>query len=559
MAASVLGEGISPKQHQGDVAARLLVWALYLPPLLVLLLYFWGYLDHAWGVVTFPYQIDYGEATELSRAWLLSQGRPIYVDWSTPPYQMMNYTPLYELVLAILVRLQGLQFFSGRLISLVSTLMGGLLIASTALALGAGVRGALVGGLLWFVGHPVWNWGALQRVDALAIALELAGIAVFSDGWVRRRHHWGVWASVPLFLAAVYTRQTMVAGAFACYSYLLFRQPRLALGTIGAYVAGGLSLFALLWVMTDGLVWRNMVEGNLNRWSWAIVQYYGQPLWRLQYWAFGLALGAVLFALVKRRAQVPALYLVASAASALTIGKIGSNVNYLLPLWAAVCLLVGLAAGEVTWLASRMAGRCQPHRMLAIAGRLAVHGAFSLVLLVGLQRSYHVPYVVEGDTVLTSGPAAVLERLQFARWPLWRLSPQRVRPGELTDGYRDVYLAKPAQWEWESARQAHAFVAALPGDVLSEDMAFTISTGKRIYLQPFEFTQMAEQGDWDQRPLLDDIRRQHFSAVVLRFALSDDPTWHRDRINQPMIEAIADAYELAAEFGTYYLYRPRSR
>src|SRR5438094_915212 len=72
-----------------------IAWLLYLPALTVLLLYCWAFLDHGWSIVSFPYQIDYGEAPELNRALLLAQGRQIYVDWSQPPYQMANYPPLY--------------------------------------------------------------------------------------------------------------------------------------------------------------------------------------------------------------------------------------------------------------------------------------------------------------------------------------------------------------------------------------------------------------------------------------------------------------------------------
>jgi hypothetical protein len=556
------------RRQRGTVspAIDLFGWALYLPPLAVLLLYFWGYVDHALSVAGFPYQIDYGEATELSRALLLSQGQSIYVDWSVPPYQMMNYPPLYEAVLAIAVRLQGIQFFTGRLISLASTLSTGVLIGVASFALGAGWRGALAGGLLWFAGHPVWNWGALQRVDPLAVALELAGVAVFAHGWIKHRREWGIWASVPLFVAAVYTRQTIVAGAFACYAYLLFRQPRLGLGALAAYAGMGLSLLALLMAMTQGQFWRHIVEGNLNRWSWDIVNFYWQPFWRLQYWTFGLASVAALLALLRRRAQVPLLYLLASGATALTVGKIGSNVNYLLPLWAALCLMVGMATGEASWLAQRLAGYIQQSItsrsgkvITALLPVLIVHGAMALVLLVGLQRIYHLPHVYEGESVSLSGPARTFERLRFTRWPLWRLDPSRTNPEELASYYRAVYHAKPSAGEWESARQAHAYVAGLTGDILSEDMAFTVSTGKRIYVQPFEFTQLAEQGDWDQRPLLDDVRRQHFSAVVLRWQLGTDPAWHRDRINQPMIDAISESYEFDVEFGTYFIYRPRPR
>jgi hypothetical protein len=261
-------------------------WGVYLPALAILALYGWAFLDHAWSVVAFPYQLDYGEMPELNRAWLLAQRRPIYVDWSHPPYQMANYPPLYSAVAAAGVALRGPQFLTGRLISFASTLVAGACVAGIARALGAGWRAALVGGLLYFTGHPVWNWGAFQRVDSFAVALELVGVAVFAAGWVGRRRRpgeaaargwsrgtppergavggtgcphvaegggrWAVWATVPVFLAAVYTRQTVVAGAFACYLYLLCTRPRLGAAVVATYAAAGLAIVGALQLGTGG-------------------------------------------------------------------------------------------------------------------------------------------------------------------------------------------------------------------------------------------------------------------------------------------------------------------
>ena len=552
----------------------------YLPPLVVLALYFWGFLDHAWSVVTFPYQLDYGEMPELNRAWLLAQGRQIYVDWSRPPYQMANYPPLYSAAAAAGVAFFGEQFFTGRLLSLASTLAGGACLAAIAASLGTGRWGALVGGLLYFVGHPVWNWGAFQRVDAFAVALELLGVAVFSLGvaadgggppGARARGRWAVWATVPLFLAAAYARQTVVAGAFACYAYLLVRRPRLALAAIAAYGASGLAALGLLQLQTEGQFWRHIVDGNLNRWSWETVDFYWRPFWRLLHWSFPLAAGAALAGALTRAPQFPLLYLVASGATALTIGKIGSNVNYLLQLWAGLSLMTSLAVSASLRLASRPVSGRRPVRLRVLAhawGALArpLRAVPLLVtaiwLLVGLQQAFHVPFTwaagTEAAGARLGGPAQLFARLRWTRLPLWRLDPWAAPPAELPAYYRRPYRENPSATDRETAARAHEYMARLPEDVLGEEMSFTVTTGKRIYLQPFEFTQLAEQGEWDQRPLLDDIRRGSFTAVVLRFRLGDDPGWRRQRIGQPMIDALAGAYELAAVYGDYFIYRPKA-
>lgn len=526
---------------------RIFLLLVYALPVAVLALYALAYLEHGWGVVSFPYQIDYGEAPELNRSVLIARGQPVYVDWSQPPYQMANYTPLYPSVASIGLTFRGADFFSGRLVSFLSTLATAGLIGSVVLSLGAGRRGAAIGGLLYLAAHPVWNWGAFQRVDALAVALELVGVAIFSYAWVRRQLPWGVWLSVLVFVLAAYTRQTVAAGAFACYCYLLWRYPRLAFGAIGAYAAFGLGVFGVLQAATGGQFWRHIGEGNLNRWSWDIFQHYWEPFWRLQHWAFGLAIVGMVASIGGRRAQIPLLYLAASAATALTMGKVGSNVNYLLQLSAALALSVGVTAGEVSWLAGRLPRLLGP----------LLHGVLSVWLLVGLQQLFHVPHTVDDASRRQSMVTGVMEGVQFAAWPLWRLDPLGAQPATLRDRFRAIYLGEQSTAELDHARRAHAHVTGIAGEVLSEDMTFTVTTGRRIYLQPFEFTQLAEQGDWNQTQLLEDVRQRRFGVVVLRFRLGEDPTWHGERINAPLRQALEAAYRLDAVYGNYFVYRPR--
>src|SRR5687768_16162619 len=188
-------------------AASLARWLVYAPALLIFTTPALAFLEHGARIVTFAYQIDYGEVPELNRALLLARGQQIYVDPSALPYQMANYTPLYPALVSLFVRFTGPDFFPGRAISLAATLVSAGLLAVTVRALGAPMVGATLAALLWLAQHPVWRWGAYQRVDPLAVGLELAALTFFCAGWVRTRQPWAVWLSVPLFLAAAFTRQ----------------------------------------------------------------------------------------------------------------------------------------------------------------------------------------------------------------------------------------------------------------------------------------------------------------------------------------------------------------
>ena len=45
--------------------------------------------------------------------------------------------------------------------------------------------------------------------------------------------------------------------------------------------------------------------------------------------------------------------------------------------------------------------------------------------------------------------------------------------------------------------------------------------------------------------------------VVLRFDVNGNPTWHAQRIDKPLQDAIAAAYRPAGLYGDYYLYVPK--
>src|SRR5688572_6202434 len=113
------------------------LWVVYGPALAVFAWHAVQLLRHSAEVVAFPFQIDYGEAPELNRALLLARGQQIYVDVSTPPYQMANYTLLYPALVSLFVRFTGPEFWPGRSLALVSTLASAGLIGVTLRALGA--------------------------------------------------------------------------------------------------------------------------------------------------------------------------------------------------------------------------------------------------------------------------------------------------------------------------------------------------------------------------------------------------------------------------------------
>lgn len=440
--------------------------------------------------------------------------------------------------------------------------------------MGGSWRPAGLVGLLFLAGHYVWNWSAFTRVDLLAVALSLLGLTLFVEGYVVRCRPRGAWLALPCFVAAAYTRQSMVAAAFASLGYLVLRDRRLGFRLIGAYVLAGVGILAALQLATGGQFVRHVVVGNANRFYWQLVFDQAEAFFRLYHWLLPLAavfgVGAVATREGRRRGGVLVLYLLGTLAIGVTAGKVGSNVNYLIEAWAALVLAAALGWSAFDRLAARVPVR--PHSMTSdrlsqTDGRIARHripnpassiasgwlrALPALLLLVGLQQAYHVPYA---DSPL--GPPWVWLRAAHLASPLWRLDPWGRPPSQVESEFPVRFLGNPSLEAAAAAAAVEVRVRDVLGDVLGEEMDFTVTTGKRIYLQPFEFSQLAEQAMWDQGPLLRDIHAARFPLVVLRFALDSDPGWHRERFTVDMLSAIASAYRHDATIGDYFLYVPR--
>jgi hypothetical protein len=447
-------------------------------------------------VVVFPYPMDYGEGPLLAQTRALAQGDGIYrADLSSPPYTIANYPPIYPLVLSTVARGAGPAFWYGRLLSWLSIVAAAALIAATVLALTGDREAAAVGGLFLLAFPAASYWASLYRVDALALALSLAGLYAC----VRRPDaRWTVPLAATLLTAAIFTRQSYgLAAPLAAAAWLLGTgRPRLAAALLGLIAGLGAVGFAGLEWMTRGGFSLNIVTANLNEYQPGSLARYLADVWTLAPIALIAAGLFLLLGAGPRPAswRLAAPYLLGAAFVGLAIGKVGSNVNYLLELGAAVALSLG---SLVAWL-----GRWRWARA-------------AVILLLALDVTLMV----------------------------------------LASPYRAVTHARLARVG--DAERLEALVRAARGLVLAdEDMGLLPRVGRPIYFQPFEMTQLARAGRWDQRPLVADIERQAFAAILI-FAIPEVPL-HRQRWTDEMLAAVERHYAISERVGRTLVFRPRS-
>ncbi len=458
---------------------------------------------HQYLAVTHRYPLDYGEAPLVDQAMRLVNGDRLYRrDISTPPYTISNYPPLYVLTLAPGVALFGPNFWAGRLISALSALVAGGFLALLVYEVSRDRWAAATAAAVFWAMPYLVHWSSLLRIDLLALALSVAALYVLVRAPETRG---GLLGGAALLTAAVYTRQSYaLAAPLAAFVWLWSRRGwRLAFALAALVSIGGLILFLIINGLTGGGFFFNIITANVNEFGmqrlWHNLETLGKDLPLL------LGLG-VLAWLLSWAMDLPGWrlvgpYLIGGFLSSLTIGKIGSNVNYFLELCTALALVAGVWVAwsrRVRWLKRRPALRAL------------------LLLLVTAQTAWMVHTTVDEY--------------------LPRLTGRRAASTELRVLEQDVAQAK--------------------GIVLADEyMGMITLQGEPLYVQPFEVTQLAAAGLWDQTDLVNEIRDQTFAQILIHHF--PNATVYRERWTPEMLETIDRTYYVSDTSADTYVYRPR--
>jgi hypothetical protein len=444
--------------------------------------------------VAFPFPLDYGEAPLVDQAMRLAAGQNIYrLDISEPPYTIANYPPLYVLTLVPFVNL-GPTFLAGRLITILSALATAVFLGQIVYTLHKNRAVAVATSLIFLAMPYVLHWSGLLRVDMLALACSTAALFLLVR-WPAER--WSLVAAGLLLVAAIYSRQSYgLAAPLAALVWLWTQQGWRRALTLALIVGGlALALFVILNLLTGGGFFFHIITANANEFGWERL---GRHLNELgQAIPLMLILGGLYLIFGRRQPGWPLIapYLIGAALSALTIGKVGSNVNYLLELSAALSLVVG---SLLVW--------SRPYSWRYAA----------LLVLLALQI---------GLLLETSMNLAV---------DFW-LTPRRAATSAL--------------------RSLQESLQEIEGPILADEFMGLLTMADRpLYLQPFEFTQLARAGLWDQTPLVNEIEEQAFPLILIHhFPFS---TVQNERWMEEMRAAIGQHYRpMLMQAGTAQ-YRP---
>ncbi len=455
-------------------AALIVIWFFLTPPLVIFSL-------HAIQSIAHPYPLDYGEAPLINQALELSSGENIYrPSLENPPYTVANYPPIYVLSLLPFTILDVNPFQWGRIISLGATLVSAVFLGLITHHFSKNRLAAIATSVIFLSFPYVVEWSVRARIDCLALAFATSAIYILAC-WPKFR--WSIFCGGILLVAAAYTRQSYIlATPLAAFAWLWSQKKIRAIQL--TILVGGLGgfLFLLINTLTNGGFFYNIITANVNEFGWGRLQNNLQGLWNNA--SILLILSCIFLVIARKYIRswfLIAAFLVGAFLSVLTIGKIGSNVNYFLELTAALSLVAGVF---IAW--------SQKHTWRFILIILLV------CIQIGMLMKSTMGYQVDRILVSRRGDFAALQYLEQV-------------------------------------------VVDLDGPVPADEYMGMLTLHDRpLYIQPFEVSQMAKEGVWDQQPFLLDISRQAFEGILIhQFGLY--PV-HRERWTPEMLSAIQENY-----------------
>ena len=456
------------------------------------LVYLLFFLVHAAACLIYPYDLDVEEGFILNQVKQLRTGHTIYPDLKTYPFTVGNYPPVFQLSAVPFSAILGDHHFIGRGLSILSAVLIGLLIFRIVAVMTKDNHSALIAALFPFAVHYVYSWSVYNRVDTYAILWSLLGL------YCLVRNPKNLYIPVLCFTVSLFTKQVMIAAPLTVFLCLLGEQKRRAIKFAIAMVVLNGGIFLLMTLITRGEYFNHLVLYNMNPFHFRDLWNYISNIIRF-YWIFlGLALISMVIDWEDYRKCYFVVYFLISCVVAISAGKEGSAVNYLLELVFAGSILMGVS--------------------ISLLRKTVVQGEYILagILLFQLLWIPHVPYT-----------------------PLW-------------------YGRTPTFKQTEMADSVERMVHQTPGDILSDDQSLLIYNHRPVLFQPFIMSTLYRQGRWNPDVLLGDIEKKRFSMIILYFPISRDDPGAFERYDRRIFEAIRNNYDYADSRPPYFIHRPRT-
>lgn len=479
--------------------------------------YFIVYVIYAVELFRFPFDYDQGEGFELMDTVYFSRGEWPYRDNDVYPFYSSNYPPLFHVVIVPLVWLFGPQYWTGRLVSFLGTLV-------TAGAIGYAVQRtgrrpwlSVLSGLAFLASNYVYHVGPLFRQHMFMVMFETLAVVLLAviiereeaDG---RRRNKAMLVVMALLLAAGYTKQLAYATVAAVFIFLFLRGPKRAIIWAVPFAAVTGLIFIGINAATDGQWMLNTVTANLNPFIPGQAEGLFRQWLRLHTLIISVAALYPLYQLYATRLSIYAIWFVVATVNSVTAGKWGAGESYFATAIAAACILTGLAFNHLLD-ASRRRNWASPRRAWWAAVLLPT--IIGLLFLWQASRLFHMP---------THTPALATIARTLGKPTEVMIAPQTsCSVARLPEAIPYVDAAgvsllgrPPNAADTAAGKRIAALVAQGNTAAFSEDAGFNFFLGRDVVTNPTQLLNLYNNNAVDLTEMLTMLDEQAFDTIVLR-------------------------------------------
>jgi hypothetical protein len=487
------------------------------------------YVHYAVGLMRFPFDYDQGEGFELVDTVLFSHGDWPYRNTEVYPFYASNYPPLFHIILVPFVWIFGPEYWYGRLVGFLGTLITSSAIGYAVFREGRHKAVAVMAGLAFLASNYIYHVGPLFRQHLMMVMFEtlsvvvLAHVVEIQDPRRRRRV---MIMGLALLLAAGYTKQMAVATAIAVFGFLFVRNPRRSIiwGVIFGAIAG--AIFVWIDLATHGEWWANIIAANVN--PYIPSQFTG--LFKQWFRLHGvLIIMAGLFAayeLYFTRLSLYSIWWVLACAITILSGKWGAGDSYFSTAIAATCLLSGIFAAWTVrgdWVFPEKIRFWRNIPSISRYGQL-IAGGIGIPLLYlwyGL-TVIHMP--TQGTIFGPVADAFGFESSYGTRYAFYDSAGW-------VEGYATIGHV-PSQTDIDNGWRIVDILRESGKPAMSEEAAFSLRADLDVVSNPTQLKNLYENEMFDPTALITAIRDHDFGIVVFRAQFYPPP----------VVDAVYEAY-----------------
>ncbi|MDX1413732.1 MAG: hypothetical protein R3293_06045 [Candidatus Promineifilaceae bacterium] len=505
-----ISESIAGQQSSRNLLAFWLPRVLIGAALVAFLAYFVIYVYYAWKLFQFPFDYDQGEGFELMDTILFSQGEWPYRDNNSYPFYSSNYPPLFHVVTVPLVWLFGPQYWTGRLVSFLGTLI-------TAAAIGYAVHRqghrwwlSVLSGLTFLASNYVYHVGPLFRQHMFMVMFEtlavvLMAITIDKEEKDGRQRPWHILLVMILLLAAGYTKQLAYATVVTVFVFFFLRQTWRAVRWAIPFIIVTALIFFWIDYSTNGMWLLNTITANIN----PFVPGQAEGLFRQWFRLHGvITVVASIFAIYQLyfdRLSIYVVWFVIATINSVTAGKWGAGESYFATAIAASCIITGLAFNQLLDYSSNRGWQWNTLAMTIVP----------LLFLIQANQMFHMP---------TNTPLLAAAARMFGRPEHVMIAPQTScsapRDAESIPYVDDAgvsLLGRPPNLaDKEAGLEIVRLISAGNSAAFSEDAGFNIYLGRDVVTNPTQLLNLYNNNAVDLSEMLDRLDKQEFNTVVLR-------------------------------------------